>query len=154
MKRILARLRQMTRGRTLKRGLTAWTAVFTVLAVVAVAWGLVKVRDSLKTTYDLGVLVVEERVVDMDGTCEWQIDVELTNPNERNVSIISFEFTDQPDSRRGILALVEPTEIELRTFRFVLDDCSTDTDTIDTGDFEVVFRLTGSTLDRSKKITI
>ena len=94
-----------------KRGLTLWWAILTPLIIIALMAGLFALQDNLATKYDLDVSVTSHEIVPTESACEWQFQIRVANPNERRISVISFELDNVDDSARGTLASIAAVRI-------------------------------------------
>ena len=106
-------------------------------------------RNQLATTYDLDVVVLNQQIVTVDAGCEWQIELRVTNPNDRLISVVAFELENIEESARGTLAQVRSLEFVDRTYRRVVSDCGTSPSDRDPGRLKTTFKLTGSSIVRT-----
>jgi len=141
-------LLKITRGRTVKHGVTCKTALLTCAAIVTVMALFMTTRNLLATTYNLDVEVLDQDVVAVDAGCEWQFQIRVTNPNERRVSVVAFELENVDDSTRGTLAQVRPLDSVDRTYRLHVSDCNVSASDRDPGRLTTIFKLTGSSIER------
>lgn len=141
-------LARITRGRMLKRGLTWWSALLVLAAILGAFVGLGALLRRQATVYDLDVTVVDRQLVEDDTGCElvWAIRVE--NPNDQRVSLVSFAIDAVEDSERRVLASIEPFGSAVREYRLPFSDC---VDAPGGGpiDLTTTFKLTGTSRERT-----
>ncbi len=136
-------------GRFLRRGLTWKSALATVALIIfsMIAFGML--LKSQQTPLGVAAQVTSHAVVADDGECTWEIEFEVTNTNERKVLLVAAWLEDAENSRRGILASIEPAGRTERTYVLPLVDCGVDPSELAVGRLVVQFRLRASTVDHT-----
>ncbi len=148
------RLKRLTTGRTLRRGLTVRSGLVSVGATLAALFGLNLVIQQLQTEYRLAVNVVDQQIVETDDGCFLTIDLDLTNESERDLSVVSAGLAGVEDSDRGIIASVEVDETVPRTYRYQLASCAADAAELDADDLVVRYKLSGASRIRTTSARI
>ncbi|MCP3937878.1 MAG: hypothetical protein GY708_21225 [Actinomycetia bacterium] len=136
-------------GRFFRRGLT-WRSALAGIVLITLAWIVFSiVLKSQRTPLGVTAQVSSQAVVADDDGCSWEIDFEVTNTNERKVLLVAAWLEDVENSRKGILASVEPSGSTERTYVFPLTDCAVDPSTLDADRLVVQFRLRASTIEHT-----
>ena len=110
--------------------------------------------ERVQTPLRLYVAVLDDRVVEVDGSCAWEIAIEVHNSSERVLSLMSARLEDLDGSERGILGAVAPAESIVRTYTYALPDCSSDPRTEGVSSLVVDFKPAGTKNLRSVTVSI
>ncbi len=132
----------------MKQGLTWRSALLTVIVIIAAVVAFSYVLRFFRTEYDVSARVADDRVVESQEGCFWEIDVEFRNDSDRAMSLSSVELVGVGGSSRGVLGVVEPGTSLERTYRQPLA-CGTEPSSLGASELEVVYRPSLSTGERS-----
>lgn len=147
-------LRNLTAGRTLRRGLTWRSGLFSVVTTLAALFVLNLVLQQLQTEYRLVANVVDETIVENVDGCVWTIDLDLTNESDRDMSVVSAGIDGVENSDRGIIASVEIDETVRRTYRYPLANCVPDPAELGAEELVIRYKLSGATRIRTTSVRI
>ena len=101
-----------------------------------------------QTPFRVEARVLDHQVVNSDGSCVWEIEVEVSNMTDRRVSLQSARLSNLDGSDSAILASVPPAGSTVRTYRYPLPDCSTDPEALGAGSLVLHIRPSGSSLNK------
>ena len=136
-----------------------WTsAIVTLSTIAAVVVGLVAVQRFFATPFVLEGHIVAASVIDTSNDvnpgagCAWAIDVVLTNPNERRMTVVAAELVGVEGSRRGVIASIESLGSIDRTYRYPLSDCEIDPASLGATGLKFVYMSHASTTERTETL--
>ena len=146
--------RAVSSGRYLRVGLTWKSGIIGLVAILALIFASGWFLERVQTALRLDVIIQDERVVEVDGTCVWEIDIEAHNASERVLSLVSARLDGLDGSERSLLGAVEPAESIVRTYTYALPNCSTDPTAEGVTSLVVDFKPTGTGNLRSVTVPI
>ena len=124
----------------LGRAAAAVSVVAVVGLVVVLAWSLRDVTGQPA----VGIEITRQEVVSSGPDCVWQIDADVANGEELDLTIFTAELNGVYRSGSSVMTLVGGGTTESFTYELPLESCDTDPADLDPRALTIAYRFAGS----------